>query len=199
MTVDDLPEYPMEVDARLTSHFWFTFHHDRFLNSRFRLLADPEVRAYGIDLWCFAQKQTPVGTLPDDDAELAALLGLDLRTWQGLRAREISPLYKWHRCLCGNQVRLMHETVLEVVVDAMERRDRNKLAATKGAERKRQARLSDAIRKAGGSRRMAEDPGVLERLDTWLREYCDPRGNRTIEWVKRAMEVDASKDHGPMN
>jgi len=188
-----LPEYPFSSNERLTPHFFTTFHHDRWLNSRLRLSAPPDVRGLALDLFFLSQKQSPVGTLPDDDIQLAALLMLDLRTWQSYRLREWSPLYKWTPCLCDTgEIRLMHDVVVEMIHDAISRRDKKRIEGELGRRRKRLERLQSQIIQAGASRAMAEDADLLERVDAWLERNC--QGNRTRDWVRRALEVDASRD-----
>lgn len=188
----ELPEYPLSADQRLTTHYFTAFHHDRWLNSRFRLSAPPDVRGHALDLFFLSQKQTPVGTLPDDDVQLAKLLMLDLASWQSLRARDWSPLYKWEPCLCDGDVRLMHPVVTEMIVDALERRDRRRVEGEIGRRRKRMDRLRDQVLNAGGTRAMMADEDLLERLDAWLTRHCT--GNRTRDWVRRALEVDSCRD-----
>jgi hypothetical protein len=188
----ELPEYPFSVTERLTTHYFTAFHHDRWLNSRFRLSTAPDVRGLALDLFFLSQKQSPVGTLPDDDVQLAKLLMIDLRTWQEYRGREWSPLYKWERCLCEGEIRLMHPVVSEMIWDAIGRRDKKKAEGELGRARKRLDRLPDQILRAGGSQRMAMDADLLERVDAWLLRHC--AGNRTNEWVRRALEVDSTRD-----
>lgn len=185
--IEDLPEYPLAADERLTTHYFITLHFRRWLNSRFRRLAPPDVQKYAIDLWCISQDETPVGTLPDDDAELSAMLGLDLRIWQSYRARDWSPLYKWQRCRCGGAIRLMHPVVLEMVVESVGRREKKREEAEEGRRRKRMDRLPDQVVKAGGNRSMAMNPELLEWLDAWLMQACP--GNRTVAWVRKGLEV----------
>jgi hypothetical protein len=113
-----LPEYPIPVDERLESHYFVSFWFNRWLNSDFRLRASAEVRAFGLDLFFIAQNQSPVGTLPTDEVVIARLLMIDLAHWKDLCKREITPLYNWTPCRCGNKVRLMHPVVTEQAHDA---------------------------------------------------------------------------------
>ncbi|ABA81393.1 hypothetical protein GQF56_15450 [Rhodobacter sphaeroides] len=184
-----LPDYPLDPNQRLTTHFFMAWHHDRWLNSRFRLSAPPDVRGLAFDLFCLSQKQTPVGTLPDDDVQLAALLMLDLKAWQSYRSRDWSPLYKWVPCQCDGEVRLMHSVVVEIILESLSLREKRRVEGETGRRRKRLARLPDQILDAGGTRKMAADPGLLERIDSWLVQFCP--GNRTRDMVRRALEADA--------
>ena len=141
VNTDDIPDYPILGDERLDAHFFFTFHHNRYLNSDFRLLASPEVRAFAFDLWCLAQNQSPVGTLPDDDRILSKLLGIDLNAWLDLRLRDVGPLYQWSPCRCGDKVRLAHPVVTEFALAAVKAKKRNEANRETERHRKRLASL----------------------------------------------------------
>lgn len=188
----DLPEYPLAADERLTTHYFMPLHFRRWINSRFRLLAPPDVRGLAFDLWCLSQDQTPVGTLPADDAELSAMLGLDLRTWQSYLTRDWTPLYKWQRCRCGGEIRLMHPVVTEMVIESIGRREKKREEAEEGRRRKRMDRLPDQVIKAGGRPALAMNAVMLDWLDLWLMNACP--GNRTVAWVRKGLEV-WSLDH----
>lgn len=182
----DIPDYPISREERLESHFFVEFHHNRWLSSSFRLLADPDVRAYGFDLFMVAQNEAPVGTLPTDERLLARLLGLDLATWQGLLKREISPMHKWHLVNCEGEVRWAHPVVTEFAVKALGRRRQHLEASEAARERKRFERLKLQIIKVGGSSRMAADESVLARLDQWFLEEHAGR-NRTEALVREGL------------
>jgi len=163
--------------------FWF----NRWLNSDFRLRASAEVRGYGLDLFFIAQNQSPVGTLPTDDAVLAKLLMIDLATWKDLCSREVSPLYNWRPCRCGDKLRLMHPVVTEQALVALKsKRDRIE-ARERERERKRLVALKRQILEAGGHRGLADNADYVTRLDSWLLENCP--GNRTPARVREAMEA----------
>lgn len=74
---DDVFNYPIPSTERLESHYFITFHYRRWLKSEFRNLADLDVRAVGFDLFCEAQDEAPVGTLPTDERLLAKLAGVN--------------------------------------------------------------------------------------------------------------------------
>ncbi len=94
---------------------YIEFHHNRWLNSRFRLLASPDVKSAGFDLISIAHTQSPIGTLPQDDKKLALLLRLDLATWLELKSREISPLHNWYLARFEDEVRYCHPVVMELL------------------------------------------------------------------------------------
>ena len=188
----DLPLYPVATELRLTGHFFTRWEHDRWLYSELRLTASPAVRGVALDLFFLAQKQAPVGTLPDDDAQLAALLLLKPAEWAVLKGETPSPLHKWVRCQTDRgERRLMHPVVLEAVQATIGRRAEAAQARDADNERKRLAKLADMIPKAGGTQAMARDGALLEWADAWLRKNC--RGYRTIDRVRQALE--AHSDH----
>lgn len=196
----ELPEYPLDPDLRLTTHYFMAFHHDRWLASRFRAIATPAVRGYAVDLWCLAQKQTPVGTLPDDDRELAFLLHLDPVSWRVLRETEPSPLYGWRRVRCGASVRLAHPVVTEILLDALSQRERKAAQAEADRRAKRLLRLRDLARRAGATERMLQaDPELLDRLDDWLSAHFPPPMRRTEALALRALEADALRKPMTLN
>lgn len=184
---DGLPEYPFAPDLRLDTHHFVTWLHRRYLNSTLRLRATPEVKCFAIELFCIAQDQTPVGTLPDDDHQLSLHLNVSLSTWQELLTRPISPLYKWYRCRCGGEVRFTHPVVIEVIGEALKHQRRHAANSEKGRRAKRLKRLSETVVRLGGSTRLAANPAALEWLDEWLEARCE--GNRTGRWIEKSMEA----------
>jgi len=193
----DLFEYPIPTSERLETHSFVAFHHRRWRDSTFRNLADREVRAVGLDLFCVAQDQAPVGTLPTDPRLLAKLVGESLEDWQRLAGRDIPPLYNWRRCLTDlGEIRLYHPVVLEVVEAALGRRMQHLEKREADAERKRMSALPGHIIRAGGSTRMAQDEAYVTRLDQWLVEH-HPGRQRRIPLVREAMEAMDAEGGAP--
>lgn len=186
------PVYPVPTEERLTAHFFTQFHHDRYLNSRLHLRASIGVRGAAMELFMISRRQSPVGTLPTDHAEISALLRVTPGVFSDLMAEDITPLHNWSPCISDRgEMRLMHETVLEVVQDAVGSRERTKEAQEAGRVRQRLSRLRDAVEKQFGPRKAADD-ALIERVDDWLERYGP--GRRTAEAVKRAVEADAMRD-----
>ncbi len=185
-----LPEYPIPVDERLESHYFVSFWFNRWLNSDFRLRASAEVRAFGLDLFFIAQNQSPVGTLPTDEVVIAKLLMIDLAHWKDLCKREITPLYNWTPCRCGNKVRLMHPVVTEQAQDAIARREARQASNSQKAVYQRVRRLRDALGDLGCSRDVLNDDLLIERLDGWLLQHCT--GRRTHSAYGRALKHAAA-------
>lgn len=185
---DDLPEYPLATDLRLTGHHFTMMLHDRWLFSRLRLTASMEVRGAALDLYMLAQKQAPIGTLPVDDNEIAALLHISRGAWLKLRSEDPSPLDKWTRCVTDQGVvRLMHPVVLEVAQSALTTRRNNEQARTRGNDRKRILRLTESMKRYG-AQRQASDPLFVERTDAWLNEHM-PGAYRTEAAIRSAMDA----------
>lgn len=168
--VADLPEYPVDTDASMAAHYFTTFYHDRWLNSELHLTGSLEVQCCALNLFFIAQKQTPVGTLPDNDAILARLLRIDLQLWKDLRARALSPLHKWRRCRCGDEIRLMHPVVTEVVLQALGRREAREASNAEKAVYQRLQRLRSAMQDMGLSKDVIRDDRLIERIDAWMLE-----------------------------
>ncbi|MEH6521207.1 hypothetical protein [Sulfitobacter sp.] len=184
----DVFEYPIPSTERLESHSWFPMHFRRWLKSEFRNLADPDVRSAAIDLFCQAQDEAPVGTLPTDERLLAKLAGLTLEEWNRLTGKPIGPLYGWAMCQCDNgQARLYHKTILEVTKEKLGMREDHldKLEAER--ERKRLKALPERIVRAGGSTRMAEDAAFILQFDQFLEDNYPGQQRRPL-LIRKALE-----------
>lgn len=188
-TDDELFQYPIPAEIRLDSHFFMAWHYKRWLDSDFRNLADREVRAVAFDLFCIAQGQAPVGTLPVDDRILANLAGVTLDVWRSLCDRPVGPLYAWERCMCSNgKVRLYHSVTLEVAQGAAGYREEHMEKKAAERERKRLAALPGQMVRAGARKAMAEDEIYVIRLDQFILERFPDVKQRRVDVVRRAME-----------
>jgi hypothetical protein len=177
---DPIPEYPFPKDMRLDGHFFVKWQFNRWLNSRLATMATYEVQGIARTLFDIAQNQTPIGTLPDSDMELARLLRLELHYWIELRARPMGPLHNWTLCQFGdgsNEMRLMHPIVLAMVRDVIDRREARELSKEQQAERKRMERLRANLAKIGCNDEVLEDVMLMSRMDQWLAKNWN--GNRT--------------------
>lgn len=189
----ELPEYPLPSGTRLEAHSYFKFHYDRWLNSDFYTRATQRnewaVLAIAQALWCKSRYQNPVGTLPNDDGLLAGLLGMSVETWQGWSRRDLSPLYGWHLCQIPGtgEIRLMHDVVAEVVLDAIESRDKNADRAAAERERTALARLRKNVADLGDAR-LSDNPRFIVQLHHWLGDNY-PKGNRTVARIMEGMEA----------
>lgn len=173
----DLPEYPIAAHVRLDGNGFVKWQHSRWLNSTSFRKMSWEAQGMARALFDIAQMETPVGTLPDDDDELAFMLRIEVRRLRELRAMEFGPLRHWVRCRAGEQVRLMHPVVLEQVQDALERRETASLSKEAKAEFQRLKRLREALAEENLSKDVIDDPVLIKRMDEWLK--ATHRGNRT--------------------
>lgn len=172
-----LPDYPIPRDLRLHSHFFLTLQFNRWLNSSLHLKGSYEVQGVAIALYCLAQNQTPVGTLPHDDEMIARLLRLDLAKWRDLCRATVSPMHGWELCQCEGEVRWMHHVVLELLEDVLSRREARTLSAQMRAREKRIERMVAAFRQMRAPEALLQDRPALEAIEDYLSETC--RGNRT--------------------
>ncbi len=170
VVVADLVAYPIDRSERLDAHAFVKWQHHRWMSSRTFKLATWEVQGMTRALFDMAQSESPIGTLPNDDAELAFMLRIDARRMTELRRMEFGPLRGWRPCLCGNETRLMHPVVLEQVQDALERRDARALSKGEQAERKRLERLRAGLKAQGFDDAIIADPVLIRRMDEWLSE-----------------------------
>lgn len=174
---EGLEQYPIAADERLDAHAFVKWMHHRWMSSRTFKLASWEVQGMARALFDMSQSESPVGTLPNDDAELAFMLRVSEARLQELRRQELGPLRGWKRCLCGNEVRLMHKVVLEQVQDALERRDTRALSAEGKAEYARIKRLREALKGFGVHDAVLADDVLISRMDEWLKENRKGRRN----------------------
>lgn len=180
-----LPEYPIDRDMRLPSHYFTTFWHHRWLNSELHLTADMAVQGAAMNLFFIAQSQSPIGTLPDNDLILARLLRIELTAWQELRDRRVNPLHNWHPVNCEGEIRLAHPVVQEVALDALNRRDAKAVSNEDKAVYQRQQRLRMALKDLGVGKDALADKVLIERMEQWLTDHRP--GRRTIQAYEAAL------------
>ena len=191
---EDVFEYPIPSTERLESHSWIAWHFRRWLKSEFRNLAELDVRAVGFDLFCEAQDEAPVGTLPVDERLLAKLAGVTLEEWRRLCERPIGPLYGWHLCRCDNgHMRLYHKVVLDMAKEALGMREDHLEKLEGERERKRLKALPEKIVRAGGSTRMAEDAAFILQFDQFLEDEF-PEAQRRPPLIRKALEAWSMRD-----
>lgn len=171
-----LTEYPVPRGVRLDGNSFVKWQHLRWLSSKMARRASYEVQGMARALFDMAQTQSPIGTLPADDEDLADLLRLDLHRWRELRAMTFGPLRNWRPCLSDGEVRLMHPVVLEQVLDVLERREVHELSKEEKATYQRLKRIGEALIKLGVDRAVVGDDVLISRMDEWLKGHC--KGNR---------------------
>lgn len=165
----DLPVYPIDPAERLDGHSFVKWNSARWLSSRTYKLMSWENQGMARALFDLCQTESPVGTLPDDDAELAVMLRiLDPRRVAEMRGQEFGPLRGWYRVLVGNATRLAHKVVTEQVQDALERRAMARLSEEQRAIAMRLDRLRKAMLKEGLAKAVVADDVLIGRMDAWL-------------------------------
>lgn len=188
---EKLPVYPIERDERLPELAFVKWQPSRWLNSSGHLKCTYEVQGVARALFDLATAQSPIGTLPDDDEELAALLRLPLNHWVAMRTMgDRGPLRNWAHCLCpgkGNgEIRLMHHVVLAGLQDVLHRREARESGRGRQAETKRAQRLRAGMMAAGLSEAQALDEVLMRRIDDHLNQICT--GNRMANHYQAAFE-----------
>ncbi len=168
LPIDALPVYPIGPQDRLDGNAFVKWQRKLWMASRTYKLMSWDMQGMARALFDMCQDESPVGTLPDDDAELAYMLRCDIIRMRDLRAMEFGPLRNWRRCLCGNVVRLMHDTVLEQVQDAMERQELARLSKDERAAAQRLQRLRKALADEKLSKEVIADDTLIARMDEWL-------------------------------
>jgi hypothetical protein len=186
-----LPDYPIDREERLPELAFVKWVPSRWLNSSGHLKCSYEVQGVARALFDLATAQSPIGTLPSDDEELAALLRLPLPQWMALRnLADRGPLRNWEPCLCagrGNgEIRLMHHVVLTSLQDVLSRREVRERSRGQQADVKRFQRLSDAMKRAGLSADECGDDVLMRRIDDWLAKRVT--GNRMAHNYDAAFE-----------
>jgi hypothetical protein len=181
VVMNDLPIYPIAPDERLDGNSFVKWATNRWLASKTFKLMPWDMQGMARALFDMCQNETPVGTLPDDDEELAFMLRCDARRVRELRGQEYGPLRNWSHCLCEGQsngkVRLMHPVVLEQVRDALDRRALALLSKDEKAVAMRLDRLRKALQAQGCSKDVLADDVLINRMDEWL--TATRKGKRT--------------------
>jgi len=188
----DMPEYPIAREERLPELAFIKWMPSRWLNSSGHLKCTYEVQGVARALFDLATAQSPIGTLPDDNDELAALLRMPVTHFAALRGLgALGPLRNWVRCQCPRgvgvpEVRLMHHVVTASLQDVLNRREARESGKGERVEEKRRQRLRGGMMKAGLGAEQAADDVLMARLDDFLRKICT--GNRMAQHYQAAFE-----------
>lgn len=109
----------------------FELDYERIEQSDTWALAPAELRPWLLMLWFTAWKQTPGGSLPNDDALIAARIGMPM------------PMFTEHRTVLmrgwwqGDDGRLYHDTLTERVLDMLAKKEKDRLRQAEYRNRKR--------------------------------------------------------------
>lgn len=181
--MSEIEEYPLTRDDRLNSHFFMVWERRRWLNSDMRLKGRAECRALYFDLINIACDQSPVGTIPNDMEVLAKLLMISESEFKTLCQLEYGPLHKWRPCRCGDEVRLMHPVVLDMLIEAVSRKEDNRAKMEAANTVKRVQRLRATV--AGLQTELSKNDAAVKWMDEWLLKQSV--GYRNTSWVEQAM------------
>lgn len=112
--MSELPAPLVPAECDLSGVRFFPLDIDRLLGSQFHAGDDDAAWRAGVTLWIKSFRQSPAGSLPDDDGALARLAdyGRDTRSWRRVR---VAALHGWVRCRDG---RLYHRVVAERALSA---------------------------------------------------------------------------------
>lgn len=150
LAVAPLPDPPVPADVDLRDFAFMPLDVLRLRDSELACVEDAEVFRCAVLSWCVAWHQVPAGSLPDDDAVLARLLGFgrDVTGWR--RVRAAGGMRGWTLCADG---RLYHDVVAEKARDAW---------AAKQAQRAR----TEAARKAREEARQRQSQSLSQTPQT---------------------------------
>ena len=162
----ELPASPYPADTRAKG--WrFELDLERVMQSDTWALSSPDTRPWLLMLWTVAWQQVPCGSMPSDDALIAARLGMKLGAFK--KAREVL-MRGWKPASDG---RLYHETITERVLDMLGRKE---------GERKRKAEYRarmEAERKAAESLGVPSLSHGTDVGQTWESGGSDATGTGT--------------------
>ncbi|MGI3170000.1 hypothetical protein ACRARG_12645 [Pseudooceanicola sp. C21-150M6] len=193
---NDLPEYPVPSSVRLDTHDFIAWEFKRYMNSDMRWNASHDVKGIWFELIQYAHEQTPVGTLPVNIDRLSRVIQpqVDPVTFKSLVERPFGVLHGWRKCLCDDgQVRLMHDTVTRIVIEALSRKEINAARTDASSTEKRINRLAETL--AGLAPSIAIEPAQVRFVDAHIRESMERAGNkrRTQEQLHAAIMACVDK------
>jgi hypothetical protein len=139
----DLPAPFTPSNCDLRGLEWMPFYGDRLFASDTWLMAGPEGRCAALTLWWAGWKQSPAGSLPDNDRALAQLAGYGIvvKSWLAIKDEAMRG---WIKCSDG---RLYHGIVCELAIEAMSRRTEHQEATEN--KHSRQKRWRERVKEAG--------------------------------------------------
>ena len=193
--LDQLPEYPIEPDARLDSHEFLRWEFGRWLASDMRWNGTHECKSMWFELVNLFYRETPVGTLPKDQKRLSRMIQpvVDQDHFDALCALEYGPLHGWVPCRCGDNIRLMHPVVTRIVLLAFASRANHTARVEAASQARRLKRLTDDVMQLAPN--VAEDARKIRFIDITIQERIEARGGerRTAEDLHFAIQACVSK------
>ncbi len=194
--LDQLPEYPIEPDARLDTHEFLRWEYARWLASDMRWNGTHECKSMWFELVNLSYNETPVGTLPNNNRRLARMIQptVEPDRFDALCALPFGPRYGWVPCRAGDDIRLMHPVVTRIVLLAFASRATHAARVEAASNARRLKRLTDDVMQAIPA--LASDPRKIRYIDTVIQERIDARGGerRTAEDLDVAIRACLQKD-----
>lgn len=195
VSVDSLPEYPVDPDARLDSHEFLRWEFGRWMASDMRWNGSHECKSIWFELLNLSHMETPVGTLPSDPKRLSRMVqpAVDFHHFESLCELTYGPLHGWQMCRCGDEVRLMHPVVTRIVQLAFASRANHTARVEAASQSRRLKRLTEDVMTM--SKDCAEDPARIRFIDMVIHDRIAARGGerRTSEDLHFAVQACIEK------
>jgi hypothetical protein len=178
------PPYAASIKA---GGFKYELDCERMIQSDTWALATPRQRPYLLMLNFTAWQQTPCGSLPCDDAIIAARLGIDLATFEQDKA---ILLRGWKEASDG---RLYHPVLTDLVLEMMSRKAGN--AQRQAAYRQRRQSAGQADDKRETDEGVTRYSGVSDSTTTTTTTTKDTSSLRSDVGAKRAKTPSRTPTH----
>nr|WP_258170335.1 hypothetical protein [Burkholderia multivorans] len=154
--------YPSDTRAK---GWRFELDYERIRQSDTWALAAPEIRPWLLMLWMTAWEQTPCGSLPDDDELIAARIGMSLEQFQSVKKRLMRGWW------LADDGRLYHNTMVERVLEMIDRRDGERIRkANQRAKKEAERAAADDVAGSGCPADSGNVPDMSHGTDSGLPE-----------------------------
>ncbi|HEF4749733.1 TPA: DUF1376 domain-containing protein [Burkholderia multivorans] len=154
--------YPSDTRAK---GWRFELDYERIRQSDTWALAAPEIRPWLLMLWMTAWEQTPCGSLPDDDELIAARIGMSLEQFQSVKKRLMRGWW------LADDGRLYHNTMVERVLEMIDRRDGERIRkANQRAKKEAERAAADDVAGSGCPADSGNVPDMSHGTDAGLPE-----------------------------
>jgi len=192
---DGIDIYPISSADRLDGHYFLPWHLKRWRGSDTRKKAykDPEVGFYAMELFFKCQDETPIGTLPTDQSDLAFMLHMSTDKFQSLLKRDLSPLRNWYLTQCDNgEIRWAHPVVRDFVLNALSGSRANAAKNADDRMRKRLGTIVGHLKAQQNMAHLARSDDLVNDISDWIARHY-PGGSATLRRVKEAVNDLSSR------
>lgn len=178
VSIDNLPEYPLDPDLRLDSHGFIQWESRRWIASGMRWYGSHDCKSMWFELLNLAHSETPVGTLPTDMGRLSQMIRptVEQGHFENLCKLEYGPLHGWILCRCGDEVRYMHPVVTRIVISAFASRANHAARVEAASTGRRLSRLTEDV--AAVAPKIAGDPRKIRWIDRFIQDRVEQRGGQ---------------------